>query len=73
MKRDRKFLSKCDQITRRAMREREKYIEHETGVSHLRESEFCCFYASEGTRTKEREPQFLDYNFMIIWIILRFD
>jgi len=34
------------------MREREKYIEHETGVSHLRESEFCCFYASEGTRTK---------------------
>ena len=52
------------------MREREKYIEHETGVSHLRESEFCCFYASEGTRTKEREPQFLYYNFVII---LRFD
>ena len=52
------------------MREREKYIEHETGVSHLRESEFCCFYASEGTRTKERGPQFLC---CILLIILRFN
>ena len=61
---------KMYQITRSAMKEREKYIENKTGASHLRESEFCCFYASEGTRTKEGEPQILCY---ILFITLRFN
>ena len=43
------------------MKEREKYIESKTSASHLKESEFCCFYASENTRTKEREQ--LSWNY----------
>ena len=61
---------KMYQITRSAMKEREKYIENKTGASHLRESEFCCFYASEGTRTKERGPQFLCCILLIMYLTI---
>ena len=40
------------------MKELEKYIENKTGASHLGESDYCCFYASENTRTKGGESQF---------------